>query len=207
MAQVGIEPIDTSSPGLNPRMPRMTDPGTSTPPSRVSSRGNQFEPESPSTPNGASMASNILNLLSRKTVTTTPSKSSGLASIEFANTAPVTDLPGVAEVSIAGRYGRFKISERAHHGGEPFVDTPNSSINEVRLPDKYELGNRRLVNIFLNHPVTELIMVSERSEPDEDENTRDESREMGAGIIATSTTKLTLFHTILLTRSFCPCFI
>ena len=44
--------------------------------------------------------------------------------------------------------------------------------------------------------------VSERGERalDEDENTRDESREMAADIMATSTTKLTLFHSIRLAR-------
>jgi len=35
----------------------------------------------------------------------------------------------------------------------------------------------------------------------EDEHTRDGSREMATDIMATSTTKLTLFHSILLTRS------
>jgi len=48
------------------------------------------------------------------------------------------------------------------------------------------------------------LKASERSERafEEDEHTRDESREMAADIMATSTTKLTLFHSIRLARLF-----
>ena len=46
---------------------------------------------------------------------------------------------------------------------------------------------------------------SERASLEEDENTRDGYREMAADIMATSTTKLTLFHSIRLARSFPRC--
>jgi len=48
--------------------------------------------------------------------------------------------------------------------------------------------------------VSERAKRSDRASLDEDEYTRDESREMTTDIMATSTTKLTLFHSKLLTR-------
>jgi len=47
---------------------------------------------------------------------------------------------------------------------------------------------------------------AKRASFEEDENTRDESREMATDIMATSTTELTLFHSIRFKRSFCSCF-
>jgi len=58
---------------------------------------------------------------------------------------------------------------------------------------------------------------AKRASFEEDEHTRDESREMGTDIMATSTTELTIFHSIRLAHftslhftslhSFCSCFI
>ena len=61
-------------------------------------------------------------------------------------------------MNVAGRYGRFKLSDRSGKEGDPFVDAPEVPL-DIRVLTKYDKSVRRSINDFLNHPLTELFMI------------------------------------------------
>jgi hypothetical protein len=63
-------------------------------------------------------------------------------------------------VNVAGRYGRFKLSEGSKIGkeGEPFVDAPVAR-EALKIPTKYDSGLRLQCTEALNHPLTEIFMI------------------------------------------------
>lgn len=63
-------------------------------------------------------------------------------------------------MNVAGRYGRFKISDSSKVGkeGEPFVDAP-VELQVIKVPTKYDSGFRLKCTEWLNHPLTEIFMI------------------------------------------------
>ncbi|GMH57832.1 hypothetical protein TrLO_g10749 [Triparma laevis f. longispina] len=63
-------------------------------------------------------------------------------------------------MNVAGRYGRFKISDSSKVGkeGEPFVDAP-VELQVIKVPTTYDSGFRLKCTEWLNHPLTEIFMI------------------------------------------------
>ena len=91
--------------------------------------------------------------------------------------------------------------------GFDFLSTFSSDGLQMCDPELVTFGNISLVYVCTNEYLVGKYYYTDfeverakRASLDEDENTR-EVREMAADIVATFTTKLTLFHSIILTRS------